>query len=185
MKLTSRPVPLRDILSSWPLMWKSKLFFFDFGIHLVRTSQGTFFCISLGTRFLFKNKTSLLKIGLDFKFRKKMSSKSFGKYEQVQKMWPTWYPRKPSLSFCLKIIYYWLSWVFTAVHRLSVVAVSGVWSGFGVQVSHWGGFPCCRAWTVGVQASEVVAHRLNCPVVCGIFTDQGTNPYSLHWQADS
>jgi hypothetical protein len=71
MKLTSRPMPLRDVLSSWPLMWKSKLFFFDFGIHLVRTSQGTFYCISLSTRFLFRNKASLLKIGLDFKFRKK------------------------------------------------------------------------------------------------------------------
>ena len=52
-------------------MWKSKLFFFDFGIHLVRTSQGTFFCINLSTGFLCKNKTWLLKIGLDFKFRKK------------------------------------------------------------------------------------------------------------------
>ena len=32
---------------------------------------------------------------------------------------------------------------------------------------------------------SVVAHRLSCPVACGIFLDQRSNPCSLHWQADS
>ena len=30
-----------------------------------------------------------------------------------------------------------------------------------------------------------MAHRLSCSVACGIFLDQGSNPCSLHWQADS
>ena len=38
----------------------------------------------------------------------------------------------------------------------------------------------CGAW-----ASVVVAHRLSCPVACGIFLDQGWNLYPLHWQAYS
>ena len=31
----------------------------------------------------------------------------------------------------------------------------------------------------------VVVHRLSCSEVCGIFLDQGLNPYLLHWQVDS
>ena len=34
-------------------------------------------------------------------------------------------------------------------------------------------------------ASVVVAHRLSCPLACGIFPDQGLNMCPLHWQADS
>ena len=30
-----------------------------------------------------------------------------------------------------------------------------------------------------------MAHGLSCSVACGIFPDQGSNPYPLHWQADS
>ena len=33
--------------------------------------------------------------------------------------------------------------------------------------------------------SVVVAHGPSCPAACGIFPDQGLNPCSLHWQADS
>ena len=33
-------------------------------------------------------------------------------------------------------------------------------------------------------ASGVVAHGFSCPVACGIFLDQGLNPFPLHWQAD-
>ena len=62
-----------------------------------------------------------------------------------------------------------------------------------------------KAWAVGAWASVFVASRLsscytqapehtdfsNCSVwalshsmACGIFPDQGSNLYSLHWQAD-
>ena len=34
-----------------------------------------------------------------------------------------------------------------------------------------------------VMASLVAEH--SCPVACGIFPDQGSNPCLLHWQADS
>lgn len=30
-------------------------------------------------------------------------------------------------------------------------------------------------WALGTQASAVAAHRLSCPVVCGLFLDQGSN----------
>ena len=37
----------------------------------------------------------------------------------------------------------------------------------------------------GTQASIVVAHGLSCSMACGIFPDQGLNPFLLHWQVDS
>ena len=33
--------------------------------------------------------------------------------------------------------------------------------------------------------SVVVAHGLSCSTACGIFPDEGSNPWLLHWQADS
>ena len=30
-----------------------------------------------------------------------------------------------------------------------------------------------------------MAHGLSCSAACGIFPEQGSNPCSLHWQADS
>ena len=63
--------------------------------------------------------------------------------------------------------------------------------------SHYGGLSCCRAWALGTWASAVVprkfqssgsvaaAHGPSCSRACGIFPDQGLNPCSLHWQADS
>ena len=37
---------------------------------------------------------------------------------------------------------------------------------------------------LGAQASAVV-HGLSCPMVSGIFLDQGSNPCPLHWQVNS
>ena len=37
----------------------------------------------------------------------------------------------------------------------------------------------------GERASVVVAHRLSCPLVCGIFPDRGSNPCPWRWQVDS
>ena len=37
----------------------------------------------------------------------------------------------------------------------------------------------------GAKSSVDVAHGLNCPTLCGIFPDEGLNPYPLYWQADS
>ena len=67
----------------------------------------------------------------------------------------------------------------------------------GAQSSRCGGFVCCRARALGARASVVVVHRLSscgsralerrlsCSAACGIFSDQGSNPCPLHWQADS
>ena len=44
--------------------------------------------------------------------------------------------------------------------------------------SHCGRFSRCRAQALGVQASVVVALGLSCPVVCGIFLNQGSNRVS-------
>ena len=57
-------------------------------------------------------------------------------------------------------------------------------SSCGTQASRCSDFSC-GAWALGAQASVVVACRLSCPVACGIFPDQGSNSYPLHWQADS
>ena len=59
------------------------------------------------------------------------------------------------------------------------------------------GFSLLRHGPYGMQASAVAApgllstgsivvmHGLSCSKACGIFLDQGSNLYLLHWQADS
>ena len=73
----------------------------------------------------------------------------------------------------------------------------GLLSSSGAQASHCSGFSCCRAQALGTWASVavvpglqssssiVMVHGLSCSVACGIFPDQGSNPYFLHWQTDS
>ena len=57
-------------------------------------------------------------------------------------------------------------------------------SGCGVRAFHCSVFSCCRAWALGHVGSVVVALGLVAPA-CGIFPDQGLNPWPLHWQAES
>ena len=57
--------------------------------------------------------------------------------------------------------YFWLCWVFVAVRRLSLVAVSGATLCCSEQSSHCGAFSCCRAQALGAWASVVVACRLS------------------------
>ena len=52
---------------------------------------------------------------------------------------------------CIFYCYFWLCWVFVAVHGLFLAA----------------------------------AHRLSCPVVCGILPEHLLNLCPLHWQGDS
>ena len=42
-------------------------------------------------------------------------------------------------------------------------------------------------WSTGSRraGSAIVAHGPSCSAACGIFPDPGSNPCSLHWQADS
>ena len=54
------------------------------------------------------------------------------------------------------------------------------------------GFSGCSRRAAGVAApslwnasSAVALHGFSCSAACGIFPNQGSNPRSLHWQADS
>ena len=88
----------------------------------------------------------------------------------------------------------WLCWVFVASRGLSLAAVSRDYSLVAVcglfivlaslVVEHMQasvGVPP-GLWSMG---SVVVAHRLSCPLVSGIFQDQGLNLCSLHCKVDS
>ena len=63
-------------------------------------------------------------------------------------------------------IYFWLCWVFTAAARAFSLQKAGATLGCGVQASHCGGFPCCRAQALGRAcfrgcSSRALGHRLN------------------------
>ena len=91
-----------------------------------------------------------------------------------------------SLFFLNLFIYYlWLCWVFVSLRGLSLVVASGGHS---------------SSWCVGLSLSRplllrstgsrrtgsvIVAHGPSCSTAYGIFPDQGSNPCTLHWQADS
>ena len=91
-------------------------------------------------------------------------------------------------TFFLKIfVYSWPCWVFLAAHGLSLVAMQS----FSPH-----GFCGCRAQTrvvgsvvaaQGLQSTGliVVAYRLSCSEICGIFPDQGSNQCPLHCKVDS
>ena len=57
-------------------------------------------------------------------------------------------------------------------------------SSCGAQACHSGGFSRAEHALWGLD-SVVMAHRLSCPVACGIFPGQGPNLCPLHGQADS
>ena len=80
--------------------------------------------------------------------------------------------------YFLIIISFWQCWVFTAVHRLSLVVVSrGLLTVVTCLVE---GHRLYDEW-----ASVVVVHGLSCPVACGIFPGQGLNRCPLHCKANS
>ena len=89
------------------------------------------------------------------------------------------------MSFFFFFFNLWLCWVFVSVRGLSLVAASG-----GHSSSWCAGLSLSRPLLLQSTGSRragsvVVAHGPNCSAACGIFPDQGSNPYPLHWQADS
>ena len=60
----------------------------------------------------------------------------------------------------MSLFFFWLHWVFVAVHELSLVAVSGGTLHYSVRASHCGGFSC-GARALGARASVVVARGLS------------------------
>ena len=91
-----------------------------------------------------------------------------------------------SLSFFLKLIN-----LFLAVLGLRFCARAfsscGNWGPLFIVVRGPLTIPASLVGSTGSRraGSVVVAHGLSCSAACGIFPDQGSNPCSLHWQADS
>ena len=87
--------------------------------------------------------------------------------------------------FTYLFIYFWLCWVFVSGRGLSLVVASGDHSSSrctGLSLS----WPLLLQSTGSRRAgSVVVAHGPSCSTACGIFPDQGSNPFPLHQQADS
>ena len=90
-----------------------------------------------------------------------------------------------SINYSFLKMYFWLHWVFTDAHGLSLVVVSRGYSNSGAWASHCGGFYSPRAQVLEPWSWVVVVHRLSCPMACGIFLEQGSSPCPLHWQGDS
>ena len=89
------------------------------------------------------------------------------------------------ILFIYLFIYLWLCWVFVSVQGLSPVAASG-----GHSSSWCAGLSLSRPLLLQSTGSRragsvIVAHGPRCSAACGIFPNQGSNPCSLHWQADS
>ena len=75
--------------------------------------------------------------------------------------------------------FFWLHWVFIALHGLSLVIVSKGYSSLQCVGSGAHGL---RQLHVG---SVAAVHGLSSSEAYGIFSDQGSNPRPLHWQAYS
>ena len=75
---------------------------------------------------------------------------------------------------------FWLCWVFLATCWLCLVAVSGGY--FLVMVHRLLIVVASVVVGRGLQSagSVVVVHGFSCSAACGIFLDQGSNPYLLH-----
>ena len=79
--------------------------------------------------------------------------------------------------FMYLFIYFWLCWEFVSVRGLSPVAASkGHSSSRCADLSLWRPL---LLWGTGSRrtGSVVVAHGPSCSAACGIFPDQGSNPW--------
>ena len=65
----------------------------------------------------------------------------------------------------------------------SLVAVPGLLIAVASLVEHR--LQAHRLQQLQHVGSVVVAHGLSCSMACGILPDQRSNPWLLHWQADS
>lgn len=81
--------------------------------------------------------------------------------------------------------FFWLCWALVAARGHSLVSVSGATLCCHARASHHGDFSFYGAQAVRHKGPAVGAHRLSSLRADGIFPDQGSNPCSLYWQADS
>ena len=97
------------------------------------------------------------------------------------------------IYFCLPLFIYW---DFLALHGLSLVATSQAYPfllcvSFSLLLllqntcSRLPGFSRCITQAQQLRCEGARACGLSCSEACGIFPDQGSNPYPLQWQVDS
>ena len=122
--------------------------------------------------------TVILKINYSFRG----FGKAFRKHAFLAHFFPLFFF---FFNFIYLFIYLWLCWVFVSARGLSPAAASGDHSSSrcaGLSLSR----PLSLRSTGSRRAgSAIVAHGPSCSAARGIFPDQGSNPYPLHWQADS
>jgi len=88
-------------------------------------------------------------------------------------------------SFSLLVVSrdYFLIVVHGLLSVLASLVLHGLWGARSpVVATHGSGIAALGLLSTG---SIVVAHRLSCFEACGISPDRGSNPYLLHWQANS
>ena len=82
-------------------------------------------------------------------------------------------------SFFLTVPAFVAAWAFSDFSEWEL------FSSCGKKASHCSGFSYCRSWALVCKGSVLKTHRLSCLQACGIFPNQGSNPYPLYQQADS
>ena len=97
-----------------------------------------------------------------------------------------------SLFFSVLFIQFWLCWVFVIAQAfLSLRQARAPLQLRCVDFLLWWlllqrtGSRVLRLQQLHCAGSVVMAHRLICPVACGIFPNQASNLCLLHWQMDS
>ena len=63
-------------------------------------------------------------------------------------------------------------------------AARGLFHSCSAQAPHYSSCTCCGSWSLerGLSGCDP---ELCCPTACGVFLDQGSNPWPLPWQAES
>ena len=80
----------------------------------------------------------------------------------------------------LKLIHFWLHWIFIDAHGLFLAEAVG-----SCSLVAWESFSLLSLFSLWSAGSEVATHELSHLVACGIFPVQGWNPRPLHAQVDS
>ena len=83
------------------------------------------------------------------------------------------------------LLYFWVCWVFAAMHRLSLVVASRGYSSLQCKAFSFQ-WPFLL-WSMDPRhsGSVVVAHECNCSAACGVFPDHKWNPCPQRCQSDS
>ena len=136
--------------------------------------------------------TSLCTEFLNFHLEGRSQVSGFQRDSESYPIPGKWRTASPcAFIFFLHFIYLF-SYLLLAVLALhcckgfSVVVAGG---GYSLDTIYWTshccGFSCCRAQALEPLGFSSCGTWLSCPTARGIFLDQGSNPCTLLWQADS